>query len=194
MAVTQLYLTGGWRSKARSFKLLRGCRRTYWPIKTLWIIRKAKNKPIDGDKVTWVVKANDKIQELAMFRSRIIRTAFEPGEFKWPASQELISMATVMTLRTISSVVAFFIFEHRPPSPHWLWMVAADSSGCSFHHCVTFSSCFSRVFILCWGSFRSFNHFLYWVSVKGWLIQEKPASRTGQTWLKELVGVEERVQ
>ena len=53
-----------------------------------------------------VNKAKARIQECVTARVRIIRAAFEPGEFKYEASQECISIATVMTLRTISSVVA----------------------------------------------------------------------------------------
>ena len=74
---------------------------------------KQKKTSTEGDKVKGVNKAKARIQECVTARVRIIRAAFEPGEFKYEASQECISIATVMTLRTISSVVALWINAHR---------------------------------------------------------------------------------
>ena len=57
-----------------------------------------------------VNKAKARIHECVTARVRMIWAAFEPGDFKYEASQECISKATVMTLRTISSVVCALVF------------------------------------------------------------------------------------
>ena len=91
---------------------------------------KQKKTSTEGDKVKGVNKAKARIQECVTARVRIIRAAFEPGDFKYEASQECISIATVMTLRTISSVAALLCLQG---SMHIatlaLWMVLAASSG-----------------------------------------------------------------
>ena len=137
-------------NKARSFELARGCNNTYCPINAVWIIRKAKKTSTEGDKVKGVNKARTRIHECVTARVRIIRAAVEPEEFKYEASQECISMATVMTLRTISSVVAFLCLQGSMPiATLALWSVLAASSGCCCHHSSTFSNCFSKVSCLC---------------------------------------------
>ena len=97
-------------NKACNFELALGWSNTYCPINAVWIIRKAKKTSTEGDKVNGVNKARTRIHECVTASALIIRAAFEPGEFKIKASQECISMATVMTLRTISSVDAFLCF------------------------------------------------------------------------------------
>ena len=62
-----------------------------------------------------VSKANERIQECATAKVRMISAAFEPDDFKYKASQECISNATVMTLRTISSVVAPLCLQGSMP-------------------------------------------------------------------------------
>ena len=137
-------------NKACSFELARGCSNTYWPINAVWIIRKAKKTSTEGDKVKGVKRAKARIQECATARVRIIRAAFEPGDFKYEASQECISKATVMTLRTISSVVApLCLHGSMPIATLALWMVLEASSGWFCHHSLTFSNCFSNVSCLC---------------------------------------------
>ena len=98
--------------------------------------------------------------------------AFEPGDFRYEASQECINNATVMTLRTTSSVVApLCLHGSIPIATLARWTVLEASSGWFCHHSLTLSKCFSNVSCFGWGNFRSFNHFLYWVSVndEGWL-------------------------
>ena len=57
-------------------------------------------------------------------------TAFESREFRWLAIQEFISIATVMTLSTISSVEEFLsLHASIPIATLALWIVLADSSG-----------------------------------------------------------------
>ena len=94
---------------------------------------KQKKTSTEGDKVKGVNKAKARIQECVTARVRIIRAAFEPGDFKYEASQECISIATVMTLRTISSVAVLLCLQG---SMHIatlaLWMVLAASSGWCF--------------------------------------------------------------
>ena len=51
-------------------------------------------------------KAKERMQECATANVLTMSAAFEPGDFRYEASQECINNATVMTLRTISSVVA----------------------------------------------------------------------------------------
>ena len=137
-------------NKACSFELARGCSNTYWPINAVWIIRKAKKTSTEGDKVKGVNKAKARIHECVTARVRIIRAAFEPGDFKYEASQECISIATVMTLRTISSVAALLCLQGSMPiATLALWMVLAASSGWFCHHSMTFSNCFSKVSCLC---------------------------------------------
>ena len=75
-----------------------------------------------------VNKAKARIQECA--KVRMIPAAFEPGNFKYEASQECISKATVMTLRTVSSVVAPLCLQGSMPiATLALWMVLDASSG-----------------------------------------------------------------
>ena len=102
-------------SKACSFELARGCNNTYWPINAVWIIRKAKKTSTEGDKVKGVNKAKERIQECATAKVRTMLAAFEPGDFKYKANQECINNATVMTLRTISSVVAPLCLQGSMP-------------------------------------------------------------------------------
>ena len=133
-------------NKACSFELARGCNSTYWPINAVWIIRKAKKTSTEGDKVKGVNKAKERIQECATAKVRTIPAAFEPGDFKYKASQECINNATVMTLRTISSVVAPLCLQGSMPiATLALWMVLEASSGWFCHHSLTLSKCFSNV-------------------------------------------------
>ena len=159
-------------SKAWSFGLARGCNNTYWPINTVWIIRKAKKTSTEGDKVKGVNNARARIQAWATAKVLIMLAAFEPGDFRYEASQECINNATVMTLRTTSSVVAPLCLQGSIPIATLArWIVLEASSGWFCHHSLTFSKFFSKMSCLGWGNFRSFNHFLYWVSVsdEGWL-------------------------
>ena len=119
-----------------------------------------------------VNKAKERIQECATANVLTMSAAFEPGDFRYEASQECINNATVMTLRTVSSVVApLCLHGSIPIATLARWMVFEASSGWFCHHSLTFSTCFSNVSCFGWGNFRSFNHFLYWVSVsdEGWL-------------------------
>ena len=119
-----------------------------------------------------VNKAKERMQECATANVLTMSAAFEPGDFRYEASQECINNATVMTLRTISSVVApLCLHGSIPIATLARWMVFEASSGWFCHHSLTFSKCFSNVSCFGWGYFRSFNHFLYWVSVsdEGWL-------------------------
>ena len=97
-----------------------------------------------------VNKARARIQECATARVRMIPAAFEPGVFKYAAGQECINSATVMTLRTMSSVVAPLCLQGSMPiATLALWMVLDASSGWFCHHSLTFSNCFSNVSCLC---------------------------------------------
>ena len=56
--------------------------------------------------------------------------AFESREFRWLPDQEFISIATVMTLSTISSVEEFLSLQASIPiATLALWIILADSSG-----------------------------------------------------------------
>ena len=80
----------------------------------------------------------------------MIRAAFESRDIKYLASQEFISIATVMTLRTISSVEAFLCLHGSMPiATLALWIVFTASSCWLFHQVATFSSCFSIMFLVC---------------------------------------------
>ena len=110
--------------------------------------------------------------------------ALDSRELRWLASQECISRATVMTRRTISSEVVFLCFPGSMPIATLArWIVLEASSGCLFHHSLTFSSCLASVSSLCGGSFKSFNHLLYWVSVNesGWLSTSQGSTDPGDT-------------
>ena len=116
----------------------------------------------------------------------MMRAAFESRDVRCLASQEFISIATVMTLSTISSVEAFLSLQARINAHRYtlaLWIVFDDSSGWLFHQVVTFSNCFSNVSVLWEGSFKSFRHFLYCVSVSeaGWLSTSQGSTEPGET-------------
>ena len=170
-------------SKAWSFGLARGCNNTYWPINTVWSIRKAKKTSTEGDNVKGVNSARTRIQEWATAKVRIMLAAFEPGAFKYAASQECINNATVMTLRTTSSVEApLCLHGSIPIATLARWIVLEASSGWFCHHSLTFSKFFSRMSCLGCGSFRAFTHFVYWVSDNdaGWLSTSQVFTEPGE--------------
>ena len=90
-----------------------------------------------------VNKAKERIQECATAKVRIMSAAFEPGDFRYEASQECINNATVMTLRTTSSVVApLCLHGSIPIATLARWTVLEASSGWFCHHSLTLSKCF----------------------------------------------------
>ena len=89
-----------------------------------------------------------------LYRARVCRVNSiglkDSRELRWLASQECINRATVMTRRTISSEVVFLCFPGSMPIATLArWIVLDASSGCLFHHSLTFSSCLASVSSLC---------------------------------------------
>ena len=87
-------------NKAWSFELARGCKKNILAHQCSLDHPKSKKDITEGDSVKGVNKAKARIQECATAKVRMIPAAFEPGVFKYAASQECINNATVMTLRT----------------------------------------------------------------------------------------------